>query len=226
MDDKPEDLARLGRELADLAADNRQGRDPAIAGELGAALAALRDAGIREMALREGEMAPEFDLPDATGHWINLADLLRNGAAVVAFYRGAWCPYCNVTLQALERMRRQLHRAGVRLAAISPQPRDMALAMGDRQLLGFDLLHDAGNRVARLYGLLYELPPSWITFYRARGIDIARINGNGRWELPLAATYLIGRDGTAAYASVEIDPARRFDPAALMAAVERIGVTT
>jgi len=224
--DEPEDLSRLARELADIAAANRQGRDPAVAGELGAALAALRDAGIREMALREGEMAPEFDLPDATGHWVTLAELLADGAAVVAFYRGAWCPYCNATLQALERLRHPLRRAGVRLAAISPQPRDMALAMGDRQLLGFDLLHDADNRVTRLYGLLYELPPSWIAFYRARGIDIARINGNGRWELPLAATYLIGHDGIVRYASAEIDPARRFDPAALMAAAGRLGVTT
>jgi peroxiredoxin len=200
----------------------RAGWQPADSEALVAAIDALADAGVVEAALGLGEVAPDFELPDATGHWLNLSDLLSGGAAIVTFYRGAWCPYCNITLRALQRLSPRLKRAGARVVAISPQPRDMALAQADRNLLEFDLLHDAANRAARLYGLVYEMPPPWIAYCRARGIDIARINGTERWELPLAATYLIGRDGVVAYASVEVDQARRFDPVALMQGLRRL----
>jgi peroxiredoxin len=186
---------------------------------LDAALDALAAAGAADAALGLGEIAPEFELPDASGHWLSLADLLAGGAAVITFYRGAWCPYCNLTLRALQRLLPELKRAGVRVAAVSPQPRDMALAQGDRNLLEFDLLHDAQNRVARLCGLVYEMPAEWRRYCRGRGIDLARINGTERWELPLAATYLIRADASVAYASVEVDHTRRFDPAALMRAL-------
>jgi peroxiredoxin len=213
----------MGDESDPLAHELRQQREQTRAAlrpdemrTLDAALDALAAAGASDAALGEGETAPEFDLPDANGHWLSLAELIHRRAAVVTFYRGAWCPYCNLTLRALERLRPRLRRAGVRVAAISPQPRAMALAQADRNLLELDLLHDAGNRVARLYGLVYEMPAAWKAYCRGRGIDVARLNGTEHWELPLAATYLIGVDGQVAYASVEIDHSRRFDPDALM----------
>jgi peroxiredoxin len=186
---------------------------------LDAALDALAASGVAEEALGLGEIVPDFELPDATGHWLGLTELLARGAAVITFYRGAWCPYCNLTLRALQRLLPSLRRAGVRVAAISPQPRDMALALADRSLLEFDLLHDAQNRVARLCGLVYEMPAEWQRYCQGRGIDLARINGTERWELPLAATYLVRPDATVAYASVEVDHSRRFDPAGLMQAL-------
>lgn len=216
------DIDPLSGELRDQAARTRAGlRDDEIR-ILDAALDDLARSGVAEAALGLGEIMPEFELPDATGHWIGLPELLARGAAIVTFYRGAWCPYCNLTLRALERLWPRLRGAGVRVAAISPQPRDMALAQADRNLLSFDLLHDARNRVARLCGLVYEMPGAWQTYCRARGIDLARVNGTERWELPLAATYLIGTDGVVAYASVEVDHTRRFDPAVLMRALDQI----
>ena len=186
---------------------------------LDAALDALAASGVAEAALGLGEIVPDFELPDATGHWLGLTELLTGGPAVITFYRGAWCPYCNLTLRGLQRLLPALRRAGVRVAAISPQPRDMALALADRSLLEFELLHDAQNRVARLCGLVYEMPWEWRRYCQGRGIDLARINGTERWELPLAATYLVRPDATVAYASVEVDHSRRFDPAALMQAL-------
>lgn len=216
------DTDPLAGELRDLAARTRAGLREDEVRALDEALDALAKSGVAEAALGLGEIMPEFELPDATGHWLGLPQLLSRGPAIVAFYRGAWCPYCNLTLRALERLWPRLRGAGVRVAAISPQPRDMALAQADRNLLSFDLLHDARNRVARLCGLVYEMPDAWKTYCRARGIDLARVNGTERWELPLAATYLIGVDGVVAYASVEVDHTRRFDPAALMRALDRL----
>lgn len=209
----------LPRELRDQAEQTRGSlRGEEVRG-LDAALDALAASGVAEAALGLGEIVPDFELPDASGHWLGLTDLLAGGAAVITFYRGAWCPYCNLTLRALQRLLPDLRRAGARVAAISPQPRDMALAQADRNLLEFDLLHDAQNRVARLCGLVYEMPAEWRRYCRGRGIDLARINGTERWELPLAATYLIRADASVAYASVEVDHTRRFDPAALMQAL-------
>lgn len=209
-------LPRELRDQAELTRGSLRGEE--VRG-LDAALDALAASGVAEAALGLGEIAPDFELPDASGHWLGLTDLLAGGAAVITFYRGAWCPYCNLTLRALQRLLPDLRRAGARVAAISPQPRDMALAQADRNLLEFDLLHDAQNRVARLCGLVYEMPAEWRRYCRGRGIDLARINGTERWELPLAATYLIRADASVAYASVEVDHTRRFDPAALMQAL-------
>jgi len=209
----------LPRELRYQAEQTRGGLRGEEVRALDAALDAIAASGVAEAALGLGEIAPDFELPDASGHWLSLTDLLAGGVAVITFYRGAWCPYCNLTLRALQRLLPDLRRAGARVAAISPQPRDMALAQADRNLLDFDLLHDARNRVARLCGLVYEMPAEWRRYCQGRGTDLARVNGTERWELPLAATYLIRADASVAYASVEVDHTRRFDPAALMQAL-------
>jgi peroxiredoxin len=211
----------LAAALQGAAATARREREPVVTAGLDAAIAALHRAGLTEAALQRGETAPEFDLPSAGGPWISLEDLLSAGVTVVTFFRGAWCPYCNLTLHGLQALLPEIRAAGGEVVAISPQPADMALAQTERQKLGFALLHDGHNQVGRLYGLVYPLPRAWIAHYRSLGIDIARLNGTARWELPLAATYVIGRDGTAAYASIEVDPTRRFDPQAVIRSVRQ-----
>ena len=215
-------LLDLALHLQAIAAGARSRRDPQTTAKLEAAMAALQRSGVLEAALQAGELAPDFELQNTEGRWLSLSDLLRDGAAVITFYRGAWCPYCDLTLRALQETLSDIRRLGGQVAAICPQPQAMAQAHGERQRLSFELLQDAGNRVSRLFGLTYDLPPAWITHYRSIGIDIGLLNGTGRWELPLAATYVIDRNGTAAYASVELDPARRFDPRSVLHTLTRL----
>src|SRR5205085_846867 len=128
-------LFDLAGQLQATAAEARARRDPQVTAGLDAALTALQRSGVIDAALQLGELAPDFHLPNAEGRWRSLAELTSNGAAVITFYRGVWCPYCDLTLHALQSLLAQIRRFGGLVAAISPQPRECAGAQPDRQRL-------------------------------------------------------------------------------------------
>lgn len=182
----------------------------------------LRASGIQGEALGAGEMAPDFALPSADGRLISLESLIAGGPAVIVFYRGGWCPYCNITLCAFESARPEIERLGGRMIAVSPERPEHAADTRRNGELGFEVLSDADGRVARLFGLWFTLPEALVQTYRALGIDLPARNGGEDWALPMPATYVVGRDGVVAYAFVEADYTRRAEPAAVVAALARL----
>jgi len=179
----------------------------------------LRASGIEADALQVGAQAPDLTLPDALGRPVRLATLWQRGPLVLVFYRGGWCPYCNLALRAWQQQLPALRHLGAELAAVSPQTPDNALTTVEKQALAFPVLSDSGLQAATAFGIGFELPPELIALYGSVGNDLPQLNGNGRWVLPLPATYVVGRDGRIVFAHVEADYRQRAEPADVLAAV-------
>lgn len=167
-----------------------------------------------------GDPAPEFSLPGVTGESISLLETLASGPVVLTFYRGAWCPYCNIQLAAYERSVPAITEAGGCLIAISPQTPDGSLSMTEKNHLTYDVLSDVGNAVARKFGLVYRIPDDLKAAYTSFGVDLAAINGDGSWELPIPATFVIKGNGRVQLVHAETDYRKRLSPEAILDALK------
>jgi peroxiredoxin len=179
-------------------------------------------AGVGSGAPLPGDRAPTFTLPDARGGAIALERLVRDGPVALAFYRGQWCPYCDLALRAYQEVLPQIRAMGAMLVAISPQVPDESLSTAERRGLEFPVLSDHGNQVARRYGLVFTVSGAFDRLHRAFGIDLARSNGDTANELPVPGVFVVARDGRIAFAHVDADYRRRLEPAELLRQLERI----
>ncbi len=173
-------------------------------------------------AIGIGDQAPDFVRPDAHGKMLSLSDLLQSGPAVVTFYRGGWCPYCNLQLRAYQAILPEMAALGARLVAISPQRPDGSLSTSETNELTFDVLSDVGNTAARLFGLVYALPEELRAALRSNNKALPDINGDESWELPVPATYVIGRDHRVTLAAIDVDYRNRLEPEAILAALKSL----
>ncbi len=178
--------------------------------------------GQAERALKAGVRAPEFALPDAHGNLVRSADLLAQGPLVLTFYRGVWCPYCNLDLQAIQDAAGEIRALGASLVAISPQTAPNRRKSERENALSFPILSDHGNVLANTFGLRYRLPDELIALYKGFGNDLAIGNGEDSWTLPMPARYVIAPDGVIAYAEVNADYTRRPDPSELLPVLRRL----
>ncbi|MFY9932606.1 MAG: peroxiredoxin-like family protein [Streptosporangiaceae bacterium] len=183
----------------------------------------LAATGMDRDALGAEDRAPEFDLPSATGNRITLDALLAEGPVVLTFYRGAWCPYCNLALRALQQSHDAIQARGARLVAVTPQIPDESLSLTEKHELGFEVLSDIGSDTAKQYGLAFDLSGELAALYDQIGFDLQRVNGGHARTLPLPATYVIGRDGVIRWAFVDTDYTKRAEPADILAALDALG---
>jgi peroxiredoxin len=170
-------------------------------------------------ALHVGDRAPGFRLPEARGGEVALDDLLSDGPVVLVFYRGAWCPYCNLQLAAFQSALADLRAAGAALVAVSPQTPDQSLSFAEHRALAFLVLSDAGNAVARRYGLVFTQSEAVTATSRELGIELSDFNGDDSNTLPAAATFVIGQNGTIRFASITGDYRWRVGPDEVLAAL-------
>jgi peroxiredoxin len=182
----------------------------------------LARSGLVEKSLKIGDRAPDFELPNATGKAVRLADLLQRGPVVIAFYRGGWCPYCNLELRALQKALPEIEKAGAQLVAISPQTPDSSLSTKQKDELQFQVLSDKHNTVARQFGIVFTLPEEIRTIYKGFGHDLAARNGDDSFELPFPATYVIGQDRIIRFTFVNADYTKRAEPADILAVLREL----
>ncbi|MFJ4868645.1 peroxiredoxin-like family protein [Streptomyces sp. NPDC088757] len=182
----------------------------------------LAASGQADTALTTGANAPRFTLASATGRTVSLDDLLAEGPVVLTFYRGAWCPYCNIALRALQQHHADITARGARLVAVSPQIPDESLSLTEKHDLAFDVLSDIGSDTAKQYGLAFDLPDDLAAVYDRLGFDLQRVNGGHPRTLPLPATYVIDRDGTIRWAFVNTDYTTRAEPSDILSALDRL----
>ena len=178
----------------------------------------LAQQGLLERALGVGDSAPMFELPDAHGQMVSLASVLENGPAVVSFYRGSWCPFCNLELKAMQQELAAAQAANVTLVAISPNTPDLSLDLIEEAKLTFPVLSDAENAVAKQFNLVYEMEPGLVEFYKAQDRNINKMNGSDAWELPVPATYVVDPSGVIQYANVDLNHRARAEPSEVVAA--------
>ena len=214
-----EQTPSLGEQLAAYQAGVKQRAAPERVAMMEAATADLRASGIEARALQVGDLAPDITLPDALGRPVRLSTLWERSPLVLVFYRGGWCPYCNLELRAWQQQLPELQRLGAELVAVSPQTPDNSLSTAEKNELAFPVLSDSALQAATGFGVAFEMPPELIELYSRVGNDLAVLNGNGRWVLPVPATYVIGQDGRIRFAHVEADYRERAEPSDVLAAL-------
>ena len=206
-------------------ADFRSGKPPFNAPAhihpiMARATAELIASGAAARALKAGDRAPEFTLAGPDGTLVSSAELLARGPLVVSFYRGVWCPYCNMELQALQAALPEFRAAGASLVAISPQTRVNSRKSVRDNALGFPILSDTHN-VAAAFGLRFALPDYLADLYKSLGNQLPAFNGDDSWTLPMPGRFVIGSDGIVTYAEVNPDYTRRPEPSDMLPAIRR-----
>jgi peroxiredoxin len=176
------------------------------------AIAELKEKRLAENVLTIGSKAPAFELKDHNGALVSSTDLLDKGRLVICFFRGRWCPFCVGQMEAMNLLLPQLEPAEAALVAISPQTVQQSFFMVDQHKLRFPLLSDPGNQVAREFGLAYRVPDEQQAIYRRAFVNLPFANGDGSWELPIPATFIVDRDGSILYASADEDYTQRPEP--------------
>lgn len=216
----------LQDKLNECNAQLLQALDPVDRGLLEEAIERLRMLQLVEQGLAVGDLLPEFALPDTDGRVVMSDQLLERGPLALAFFRGPWCPYCSLALQALEEARPKIEDLGASLVAVAPMPADELRRLAAERGLGLRLLSDASATYARVCGVQFAMTEGGTALYgrlAARfGLEIPRLDAASGWELPIPATYVAGRDGVIRYAFGDADWSRRAEPSDIISVVERL----
>ena len=212
----------LTQELNAFKAKFKANQPEKIKSVMATATTDLIESKLAEKSLGKGDKIPDFSLPNAVGEEVSLNSLLAKGAAVISFYRGGWCPYCNMELRALQQALPEIEAKGASLVAISPETPDASLSTKEKNELSFEVLSDRNNQLAKKLGLVFTLPESLRPIYKNFGIDIPAHNGEDTFELPLPATYVVAADGTVVYSFAHADYTKRLDPAEIINALDNL----
>ena len=163
-----------------------------------------------------GSPAPDFTLPEARGGTVHLTEVLAKGPAVVTFYRGGWCPFCNLQLRAYQAILPAIEALDAKLIAVSPQTPDNSVSTAETKGLRFSVLSDARNGVARAYGLVFKLSDGLQSLQKMFGNEPPKFNGDDSWELPVPGTFVIDSAGIVRLAFADPDYTKRLEPAAIL----------
>lgn len=212
----------LKDELEQQLAKFKQRASDELAAIIQAGVDELTESGIPEHAIGEGDIAPDFTLPNAQGNPVTLSSLLEQGPVVLAFYRGGWCPYCNLQLRAYQRILPEIHELGAQLVAISPEPPDVSLSTAEKNALEFEVLSDVKSQAAKAYRLLFGFSEQLKAAYIDMGRNLSELNADGEWHLPIPATYVIAQIGRVARSYVDPEYRNRLEPSDILAALRRL----
>jgi len=173
--------------------------------------------------LKENDQIPSFQLPDQSENLVLSDELLKNGPLVISFYRGGWCPYCNLELRSLQSHLDEIKENGASLVAISPEQSDGSLDISEKNNLRFPVLSDGNNIVAKKFGLVFELSVETNKLYKDKlNLDLVAKNSTDRSELPIPATYVVGKNGTIKYAFVNLDHTQRAEPSKIIDVLKKL----
>lgn len=206
-------MSRLIDEIKKYQEGFRQRAPKEVQETMLAATKKLADASISKNALKVGEIAKEIKLPNAIGNEVSLYDTLEeNDFAVVSFYRGTWCAYCNLELKALQERNEELNKLGAKLIAISPQSPDSTLTTKEKHDLKFEVLSDNENKIANEYGLVFSLAEELRPIYLSFGIDVPASNEDDSYELPMPAVFVINKQKEVIFSFIDEDYTKRCEP--------------
>ncbi|MEL7002254.1 MAG: peroxiredoxin-like family protein [Bacteroidota bacterium] len=181
----------------------------------------VAESGLLGKAIKVGDKAPDFELKNSTGETVKLSDYTEQGLVVLTWYRGGWCPYCNLTLKALQNLLPEFKANGANLLALTPELPDNSLNTTEKNNLQFEVLTDLNLDVARQYNLVFKLGQPVSDIYK-KHFDLVEYNGNDSDELPVAATYVIDQEGVVQYAFFSPDYRERAEPGEILEAVKKL----
>ena len=180
----------------------------------------LLDEGVPSDSVQPGDRLESFTLNDATGQLVSLDQLVSSGPAVIVFYRGGWCPYCNLALRTYQReLLPQLERFDARLVAISPQTPDQSLSTVEKAELSFTVLSDPASQLAARVGIAFQQADDVLAAQRQLGLDLAQVNAEGATRLPRPTVLVVDRDRVVRFVDVQLDYTARTEVADIIAAL-------
>ncbi|MGB3849092.1 MAG: peroxiredoxin-like family protein [Tunicatimonas sp.] len=206
----------LQNELDDLSRVVRAGTSPRLLQVLDHFVEALREQKAKTYGLKTGDTVANVKLQMPHRGRVELYSLLNEGPVILTFYRGGWCPYCNLALKSLRYTLPEIERRGARLIAITPERPESAVQTARKNGIDYPVVHDANSEVARQFGVSIPLSEPLKALYRSLGLNLAARNADVIVRLPLPATFVIGTDYTVRYAFVEEDYTRRAEPKAML----------
>jgi len=212
-------IMNLTKELSDFAEQMSKQAPPEVLQTMGEEIGKLAQSGIIEKAKSKGDKAPYFTLENSDGKQISLSNLLEKGSVVLSFNRGNWCPFCNLEFKALQESISAIKNTGANLVVISPQLPIMSRELKQKNGFEYDILYDKGNEVAKQFGISFALPEPLRPIHDAFGMDIPAHNGNTSFELPLATTYVINKDGNITYSYINANWMKRAEPNEVIAEI-------
>lgn len=186
----------------------------------------LIDSGQADRALKAGDQVPDFTLTDSDRNDVSLSKLLSTGPVVLSFYRGVWCPYCNIELKALEEVANGIREAGASLIAVSMQGASDSRKSQKDNNLSFPILTDKAGELAEKFGIRWALQDYVIPVHSGFGVELPKIHNDDQWNLPMPARYVIDTDGTIAYSEVNPDYTRRPEPTDLLPVLAKLSNST
>lgn len=173
-------------------------------------------------ALKVGDKMPEFELPNAKNEIIKSSELLKDSNLIVVFYRGDWCPFCNLYLKRLQQSNKDFMTNGGKLVAISVENPDDSLSVAQKNELDFTVLSDKNLDLARKFKIVYQLPPETDEKYKGYGIDLVKENGTEKPELPISATYIVNQNGEITYAFLDPDYKKRLEADVIIVELKKL----
>jgi peroxiredoxin len=179
---------------------------------LGSGVQELKKAFDPSKTIQVGQGFPSFELQDATGKLVSKDTLLRDGVLLISFYRGEWCPYCNLELRALQKHLPEFKAKGVSLVAISPQLPDNSISTVEKHELQFTVLSDVDNKLARKLGIVWSQPDTFRPLFQGFGVKWQELYGNENLEIPIPATFLVDKNGVVRNMFLDPDYTKRLDP--------------
>jgi len=183
------------------------------------------DQGIPVDSVKAGYVLDPFTLDDATGTPVNLDQIVESGPAVIVFYRGGWCPYCNLALRTYQKeLVPELAAFGARLVAISPQTPDQSLSTAEKAELDFMVLSDPASRLARRVGIAFQQTDDVLDAQRRLGLELAQVNAEGSTELPRPTVLIVDKERTVRFVDVQPDYTARTEVADILAALGNLGI--
>jgi len=172
--------------------------------------------------IQVGEKAPDFSLVNADGKTVTLQTELAKGPVVLVFYRGAWCPFCNMHLRALKESLPEFNKHNAQLVAISPQTPDKSQEQFKKDGAPFEILSDLNNQTMKNYKLYFEPSKKLVELYKKHGLDLEGFNGNGRTGLPVPGTFVIDQSGIVRAMKAQTDYKIRMEPADILKALAEL----
>lgn len=171
----------------------------------------LKSLNIEINSLKVGDKIPGFSLPNAVDNIVTSETILKNGKMIVAFYRGSWCPYCNIELRALQGNLLRIKAKNVTLVAVSPQSSDNSLTLKEKHNLQFEVLTDLNNAYAKQLGITFQLQDFVIPYYEMLGIKLEDFNKDKENRLPVPAVFVVDTDGVIVYRFLDANYMNRVD---------------
>ena len=215
-------MSTLAQQIEDFKLQSRAKMDTNTKNTMQSVTQGLIDSKLRDKALKVGDRITPFSLLNASSNIIHIEDIIDNNKyTILNFYRGSWCPYCNLELKALQKIQPELKILHTELVALSPQTPDNAMLAKDKDELTFEVLCDKNNTIGRKMGIVYELPTALRPVYEELGIDLLEVNKNGTFEIPLAATFVINSNYEIIYTFVDEDHTKRLEPRDILMAIKK-----